>query len=51
MTFTLSEQEANIILQSLGKQPFEIVFQIIASIQKQAQEQMKSSEDSDVVNA
>lgn len=45
MTFTLTEQEANIVIQSLGKQPFELVYQVIAKMQKQANEQLTPKED------
>ena len=39
MKFEFTEQEVNLILQCVAKQPFEMVFQLITSIQKQAQNQ------------
>jgi hypothetical protein len=47
MLFTLSEQEATLVLQSLAKQPFEVVFQLIANFQTQANDQMTKKDDSD----
>jgi len=42
--FKFSEKEANIILGSLAKQPFESVAELIQSIQKQASEQASEKE-------
>jgi hypothetical protein len=39
MKFDFSAQEANLILASLGKMPFEVVFNLIEKIQQQAKEQ------------
>lgn len=44
MRFDVTEQEANLIVQSLGKQPFEIVYQLIGKLQVQAQEANKPKE-------
>ncbi len=41
MIFDITEQEANLVVQSLGKQPFELVFQLIAKLQQQAAESQK----------
>ncbi len=38
-TFTLTEAQANIALQSMAKQPYEAVAETIAEMQKQAAEQ------------
>lgn len=38
--YTVTEAEANTILQALAKQPFEQVFQLINSIQTQTREQL-----------
>jgi len=40
MRFKFTEQEANLILQSLAKQPFEVVYLLVAKVQKQASEQL-----------
>lgn len=37
----LSLEEVNAILAGLGKLPYEAVFQIVAKVQAQAQEQLK----------
>lgn len=41
--FKLTEQEAQIVLDSLVKQPYVYVVQIINNIQQQAGEQMKKN--------
>lgn len=47
LKFELSLEEANIILASLSKQPFEVVSKLINKIQEQAAPQLqKSTEDS-----
>ena len=43
-TFTLSEAQANLVLQCLAKQPYEAVAETIGEIQKQAGEQIKAAE-------
>lgn len=40
LNFELTLEEANIILNSLGKQPYEAVAPIIAKLQQQAQPQL-----------
>lgn len=40
-TFTLTEQEANIILNALAQRPYIEVADLIAKIHQQAQEQKK----------
>jgi len=42
MTLNVTEQELNIILASLGKQPAEIVMAIILKLQQQAHEQQSN---------
>jgi hypothetical protein len=39
MTFDLTEQEANMVLQALAAQPYSSVYQLIAKLQRQATEQ------------
>lgn len=39
------EKDLNIVLGSLGKQSYEIVFQVIAKIQKQIHEQQNQIDD------
>ena len=41
--FNVTEQEANIILNALAKEPFNIVVNLINKIQLQAKEQMDSN--------
>ncbi len=43
--FELTEQEANIVIQALAKQPYDIVSPIIAKLQSQAQVQQKLAEE------
>ena len=40
LTLNLSHEEINLILESLGHQPFVRVFQLIGKIQEQASRQM-----------
>lgn len=40
LKFELTLDEANVILASLGKQPFDVVSSVIAKIQQQAQPQL-----------
>ena len=42
ITLSLSVEEINLILESLGQQPFVRVHQLIASIQQQATEQLQN---------
>lgn len=44
LKFELSLEETNIILGSLGKQPFETVASVIQKIQQQAQPQLPALE-------
>ena len=39
-TFTMTESEANLILASLGKQPYEAVATLVHKLQAQAQLQL-----------
>ena len=41
---TVTEQEANLILQSLSKQPFEVVSTLIFKIQAQGVQQINEAE-------
>ena len=41
LTFTVTRQEADLILASLGKQPAEAVMGVIIKLQQQAAEQLK----------
>lgn len=41
----LSLEEVNAILAGLGKLPYEAVFQIVAKVQAQAQEQLKQQQE------
>ena len=45
LTFTFTRDEINIILSSLGKEPYQEVFEIIHNIQAQAQEQLQVKTD------
>lgn len=44
LQFELTLDEANVILASLGKQPFDAVAQLIQNIQQQAQPQLPALE-------
>lgn len=44
LTFELTLDEANIVLGSLGKQPFDMVAGLITKIQEQAQPQLPALE-------
>ncbi len=46
--FELTEQEANIVLQSLAKQPFEVVSTIINKIQFHAAQQQQAIKDAEL---
>lgn len=46
LTFTLSVEDANVILNALAKQPFEVVAPIIATLREQAAPQLKGDEAS-----
>ena len=41
----LTEQEVNLVLQSLAKQPFEVVAHVIAEIQNQYQKSKEIQQD------
>lgn len=41
MKFEFTQQEADIIIQSLAKQPFEVVYKLIAKMQQQAAKQLQ----------
>ena len=41
MNFEFTEKEANIILNSLVKQPYEVVFKLVENLMSQAKEQTK----------
>jgi len=41
--FKVSEQNANVILQSLSKAPYEVSANVIHDLQKQAQEQIEAN--------
>ena len=43
LTFTLTEAEAQIILDALVQQPYIVVAPVVAKVQQQAAEQMQSS--------
>jgi hypothetical protein len=43
-SFTLTEQEANVIIASLAKQPYEVVANLIQKLQVQASNQQKNKE-------
>ena len=45
-TFELTDQEANIVLSSLAKQPYEAVAGLIVKIQQQAERQLSSHDKS-----
>jgi len=44
MKLDLSIQEVNIILASLGRMPYEAVFELVEKIRNQAKEQVQSKE-------
>jgi len=44
LQFNVTVEEANIILEGLGKLPFERVFNVVGKLQNQANEQMKTIE-------
>lgn len=41
----LAESDINLILQSLAKQPYEVVVNLISKIQQQAEEQIQGLKD------
>lgn len=45
LKFTLTLDQANIILASLAKQPYETVADVIQTIQTQAQEQLQVTQE------
>ena len=45
LNFSLSERELHLILNHLGKMPYEIVFEVIAKLQAQALAQLQQSEN------
>lgn len=45
LTFTLTLEQANIILASLAKQPYEAVAEVIQTIQAQAQGQLQAAQE------
>lgn len=45
--FRLTVEEANLILEALGEQPFAKVFALVAKIQRQASEQVTASSNSE----
>lgn len=40
LTFTLTLEEANLIMASLGKQPYDAVFPLVTKLQEQAKPQL-----------
>ncbi|RMG19602.1 MAG: hypothetical protein D6730_21250 [Bacteroidetes bacterium] len=44
LTLTLSIEEINLVLDALGQQPFNKVFQLIGKIQQQASGQLQGGE-------
>lgn len=47
MQFEFTEEEANLILAALTMRPFGEVFQVVASLQKQARTQLAEKSESD----
>lgn len=45
MNFNVTVDEANLILESLGKMPFEKVFALVNKLQEQARNQLKPDEN------
>jgi hypothetical protein len=43
MKFDVTIEQANLILQALAKMPFEVVYQLVGDLQKQAESQIKES--------
>jgi hypothetical protein len=50
LTLQLSLNEVNAIIAGLAKLPYESVFQLVDNIQKQAQEQLRVSKETEVTN-
>lgn len=48
LTFQLTVEEANLILDALGEQPFIKVHQLISKIQEQASRQLQSQSGDDL---
>lgn len=46
MKLEMSLEEVNMILSALGKQPYEIVFRVVESIQRQAKAQLEEAKES-----
>lgn len=44
LTFTFTLEEANIIMASLGKQPYDTVFDVVTKLRAQAQSQLQALE-------
>ena len=44
LTFTLTLEEANLIMVSLGKQPYDTVFPLVTKLQEQARPQLQALE-------
>lgn len=43
LTFTLTVEEVNLVLEALGKEPFNKVFQLIGKVQQQASAQLQQN--------
>jgi len=50
MKFDLTLDQANLILASLAKMPYEAVFQLIEEMKKQAAEQMKPQAPAEIIS-
>jgi len=50
LTFNLTRQEADLIVQALGEQPYKISAKLISSLQMQYQQQQKPTSEMPVKN-
>jgi hypothetical protein len=48
ITFQVTLEEANLIFKSLGKQPFETVYELIGKLNDQANAQLRPQEEENV---
>lgn len=46
LTLTMTVDEANLVLEALGEQPFAKVYELVGKIQEQAGQQLKSNGES-----
>ncbi|MCU0429386.1 MAG: hypothetical protein MUF42_05380 [Cytophagaceae bacterium] len=51
ITFEVTLDEANLIFKSLGKQPFETVYELIGKLNEQANDQLRKPSSEDTIKS